>query len=87
MIRKSRPRRKHDSLQVIAAWGERCFGPGWTNRPIWVLLRNPADGALSIEAIQPCDQTDVMLTLFPMSALAAEEMRRQVEFWWSNSRA
>ena len=55
-------------------WAEACRGPGWSNRPVWVLLRDPATGAHRVECLQPEEQTARMRTLFDVSAAASASM-------------
>jgi hypothetical protein len=62
--------------QVVTAWAEKCSGPGWTNRVVWVLLRSMA-GELSIEAIQPTEQSDAIMTLFDIGAAASKALTRE----------
>jgi hypothetical protein len=54
---------------VVAAWADVASGPGWANRLIWLLLRD-ADGILSLEAIQPDEQTAEMVALYAVSEAA-----------------
>lgn len=61
---------EHD--HVVAAYAESAAGPGWGNRPIWVLIRNGGlDGSHRMECIQPADQTSEMVTLYTVSAHSA----------------
>jgi hypothetical protein len=63
---------------VVTAWGENCAGPGWSNWPAWVLIRERS-GKLRIECIQPEEQSAAMVSVFPFSAQAAVSMRAAVE--------
>lgn len=63
---------------VIAAWAERCSGPGWANAPVWVLVREP-DGTLRQDCLQPKEQPADMVALFRVSAAVASDMRRLAE--------
>lgn len=69
---------KDDS--IVTAWGEYASGPGWSNRPIWIIIRNRV-GELRQECIQPKDQTTVLLSVFKFSALAHTEMVGAIEAW------
>ena len=68
-----------ETERVIAAWAERCSGPGWSNRLIHVLIRHDGGGAMRIVYVQPHEQTPTMLTLFNISAGVAEDMRLAAE--------
>lgn len=63
------------SERVIAAWAEKCSGPGWANEVVWV-LRQEDGGRLYLDAIQPPQQSVLMRSLFAVSAIVAEDMRR-----------
>ena len=54
---------------VVTAFAESCSGPGWANSPVWVVLKD-GDGKLSLDAIQPENQTDTMHTLYMVSQAA-----------------
>lgn len=62
---------------VLTAFGEYATGPGWANRPLWVIVRG-ADQKLREECIQPADQTPEMNALFRVSVAAHEAMTAAV---------
>lgn len=64
--------------KVVTAFAEYAAGPGWANRPIWVIVRG-ADQRLREECIQPEDQTAEMHALFRVSNAAHEAMTSAVE--------
>ena len=63
--------------RVLAAWGERCAGPGWANSPLWVLLVN--QGEHRVEVLQPQEQTAGMHLLFGVSAAVNIALCREIE--------
>lgn len=63
-------------MKVITAWAEEARGPGWHNNIVWALVRD-SFGELRIEAIQPDQQTPVMLALHGVSATMAKTMTRE----------
>lgn len=63
---------------VVSAWAEHVGGPGWHNRPIWVLVR-AADHSLHLECIQPSEHTETMAILFNVSAEVHETLKRSAE--------
>jgi hypothetical protein len=65
--------------QIITAWAEYVGGSGWSNTPVWVIVRDPADGSLRQECLQPDEQTAEIVTLFNVSAAAASDMREAVK--------
>ena len=64
--------------KIVTAFAEYAAGPGWANRPLWVIVRG-ADQRLREECIQPEDQTAEMHALFRVSNAAHEAMRSAVE--------
>jgi hypothetical protein len=58
---------------VVAAWAEHASGPGWSNRLVNVLYRD-GNGMLTIERLQPDQQTADMSTLFDVSATVTLSM-------------
>jgi len=59
---------------VKAAWGESASGPGWGNKPLWVLVWNSLDDEYRVECIQPEDQTYEMGLLYAASCLIHNQM-------------
>lgn len=49
---------------VIAAVPEMVAGPGWSNAPLWVYIKNHATNELREECIQPEERTPEMHALF-----------------------
>ena len=79
--RRSRPRLYDPKTEhIVTAWAEPAAGPGWANRPLWVLIRD-GDGKLRVECIQPADQTVDMHILYSVSAAVHAQMTRAVEGW------
>lgn len=72
--------------EVIAAWAERCSGPGWSNQVVWYLTRD-STGNLKIHDIQPGDMSDAMLHLFNTSAALHQSMVHAVGQWHKQDRS
>lgn len=70
--------RLHEGETIVAAWAEKCSGPGWQNRVVWVLVRTANKASLRIEAIQPQEQTRVLSALFDTSAALTREMLAEI---------
>jgi hypothetical protein len=66
--------RKDD--KIVTAYAEPAAGPGWSNQPLWVIVRR--GGELFEECLQPHEQTAEMLTLYQVSAAAHSAMRGAV---------
>jgi hypothetical protein len=64
--------------KIVTAFAEYAAGPGWANRPLWVIVRG-ADLWLREECIQPENQTAEMRALFRVSSAAHEAMKSAVE--------
>jgi len=58
---------------VITAFAEYANGPGWSNRPVWLIVRN-SKGILRQDCIQPEDQTNEIITLYSTSAAIHKAM-------------
>lgn len=67
---------EHDT--VITAFAEPAKGPGWTNMPIWVIIREQNTGKLRMECIQPSEQTPGMDALYMCSTAAHRSMTGHV---------
>lgn len=52
---------------VITAFAEYCYGPGWSNTPLWVIVRD-ANGLLRQESLQPDEQGADIRLQFDVSA-------------------
>lgn len=66
------------SKHIVCAFAEPSFGPGWANAPIWFVTRN-GNGNLTLECLQPAEQTAEMQTLYKVSAAAHSAMTSAVE--------
>jgi len=58
---------------IVTAFADYASGPGWANRPIWVIVRG-ADLKLREECIQPEQHTADMVALFSVSHAAHSAM-------------
>lgn len=59
---------------IVGAWAEACSGPGWSNRLLWVCLRNTHDGSYRIAGFQPEEQTRDMANAFGICEAASRFM-------------
>ena len=62
---------------IVTAWGERCSGPGWSNRLVWILVRE-GSGKLRIDCLQPEEQSPSLSTLLDISHEVSRTMAQQV---------
>ena len=62
---------------IAAVVPEYCAGPGYSNRPLWVYIRNGS--TYRQECIQPEQQTPAMHTMFATLAAAHGQMLAAVE--------
>ncbi len=53
--------------RIVAAVPEKCSGPGWTNRVVWVYIERP-EGGFRRECLQPEEQSAEMAVLFDIGA-------------------
>lgn len=70
---------------VVTAFPTHEAGPGWANRPIWLIVRG-ADHVLREECLQPSEQTGEMALLFEICREAHTQMRNAVIAAISNGR-
>lgn len=67
-----------DDEYVVTAYGETAAGPGWSNQPLWVILRN-SSGRIRQIAIQPEQQTADMIALYAVSNVVHRQMAAAVK--------
>jgi len=58
---------------IVTAWAEHCYGPGWANAPVWVIVRD-GNGNLRQEVIQPDEQSAEMVELHGIDAIVSSKM-------------
>lgn len=63
---------------IVTAWAEPASGPGWSNQPLWVIVKD-GDGKLREECIQPEEQDQVMRTLYTISASVHCQLKRSIK--------
>lgn len=49
--------------KVVIAWADKCYGPGWSNNPVWLIVRD-TNGKLEQLCLQPEEQTKEIRILF-----------------------
>lgn len=78
--------RLHEGERIVAVVPEYASGPGWSNTPLWVYVRD-LSGVIREFAIQPQEQTLEMLLLFKILEAAHTAMRDAVwEMQWFERR-
>jgi hypothetical protein len=65
---------------IVTAYAEYAAGPGWANRPIWVIVRDQNQKLREV-CLQPEHQTADMLALFRVSNAAHLAMTGAVTAW------
>lgn len=70
------PRLK-DGDHLVTAFAAPASGPGWSNRPVWAVVRS-RDGTLRMECLQPEEQTRDIQVGYQVSAAAHEAMTAAV---------
>ena len=66
--------------RIVTAFAEYCAGPGWSNKPIWVIVGGPK--GMRRECIQPEEQTVEMCALFSISAAVQSAMRAATDNYY-----
>lgn len=67
---------KHDTIVAVAAIP--ASGPGWSNTPLWVVVKN-RDGKLREECLQPEEQGSAVLGLYRIAAAVHTAMVHAIE--------
>lgn len=65
------------SEHIVTVYAEPASGPGWSNSPLWVVVR-AVDGSLREECIQPPEQTNEMVLLYAIAACVHQQLKRAV---------
>lgn len=65
---------------VVCVYARHASGPGWSNSPLWVILRD-GNGKLKEECLQPDEQPEKVLTLYRIAADVDSEMTAAVRWW------
>jgi hypothetical protein len=68
---------KHDTVVAVAA--EPASGPGWSNTPLWIIVKSSLDGKLRAECLQPEEQGDEIRLLYGIAAKVHASMIGAVE--------
>jgi hypothetical protein len=65
---------EHD--EIICAFAQPAGGPGWSNQPLWVIVRSRLDGSLRQECLQPEEFDMYIWTLYDISAAVSAQMKQ-----------
>lgn len=63
---------------IICCYAEYCNGPGWSNALLWYLVKD-VNGKIREECLQPQEQSNDVLTLFPVLAAAHGQMLKALK--------
>jgi len=66
---------------IVTAFADRCSGPGWSNSPVLVVVRDEKQ-KLRMEYLQPREQSGEIAALYDTSQAAHRAMVRAVERMW-----
>lgn len=66
---------KHDA--IVVAWAESAAGPGWANRPLWVIVLD-GDGELRRECLQPDEQPEAAQLLYAINEATTAAMTKAI---------
>lgn len=66
--------------RIVTAYAGPCSGPGWANRPVWVIRRD-SNGRLYEQCIQPKEQSGEMRDIYDICAASNAAMVRAVDQW------
>ena len=68
-----------NSEYIVTAYAEPCGGPGWSNSPVAVIIKDKETGVIREDMIQPEEQSATMLEIYGFSALAHSKMVREAK--------
>ena len=55
---------------IITAYAERASGPGWANRPVWVIIEDRVTAKMRAECLQPDEQSEAVTLLYDVAESA-----------------
>ena len=56
---------EHD--RIVCAYARKASGPGWANRPVWVVVEDRRTGKMREECIQPAHQSEELWRLYDIA--------------------
>jgi len=56
---------EHD--RIVVAYARKASGPGWSNRPLWVIVEDRITGRMREECIQPQQQSEEMWRMYDIA--------------------
>lgn len=65
---------------LVIAWADKCAGPGWSNTPIWYIVRTNI-GQLEQRCLQPDEQSKDIRILFGVNYESSASMAEIVNDW------
>jgi hypothetical protein len=71
---------------VVTAYAQPANGPGWANRPVWVVVRKNGTDDYRLECIQPDEHSVEMQCLYSIAALVQGQMTKAAERLLRNTR-
>jgi hypothetical protein len=67
------------SDRVVCVYARKASGPGWRNRPLWVVLEDRRTGKMREECLQPSEQSEGMQCLYDIASEVDAAMMGAVE--------
>ena len=65
--------------EAVTAFAKYAGGSGWSNAPLWVVVRDKYTETLRLECIQPDRQTDRMHSLYDISASVTVQLKQEAQ--------
>lgn len=59
---------------IVAIVPQNAFGPGWTNKPLWIYIENVAEGTYRRICLQVEEQSIEMQLLFNIGSVVHESL-------------
>ena len=54
--------------RIVTAYARKASGPGWSNRPLWVVVEDRRTGKMREECIQPQQQSEEVWRLYDIAS-------------------
>ena len=64
---------------ILCVYAKAACGPGWSNTPLWVVVRNSCNGDICEVCIQPEQQTLIMRSLYSISHAVNDQLVKEAD--------
>ncbi len=65
--------------RIVCAYAQKSNGPGWSSKPLWVVIEDKRNGRMREECVQSGMQSDDMLAVYDIAAEVNETLTEIVK--------